>query len=91
MKKLFIPIFVGLSAMALLTGCRDLKSGGGTSAESQKLATAIVNTDEMQVPLAPFFNNAGIAKDDASVAEGLDNQGFACSATLLGKSRCGMG
>jgi hypothetical protein len=34
MKKLFLPLLVGLSAMPLLTGCLDLHLGGGTKSET---------------------------------------------------------
>jgi len=35
MKKLLIPMLVGLSAMTLLTGCLNLQLGGGTRSEAQ--------------------------------------------------------
>jgi hypothetical protein len=35
MKKLFIPILVGLSSIMLLTGCIGVQLGGGTSNRTQ--------------------------------------------------------
>ena len=35
MKKLFIPLLIGLSSIMLFTGCLDLHLGGGTSTHSQ--------------------------------------------------------
>jgi hypothetical protein len=35
MKKLFIPVLVGLSALMLLTGCVGLQLGGGTTNRTQ--------------------------------------------------------
>jgi hypothetical protein len=31
MKKLFVPLLIGLTAMTLLTGCIGLSLGGGTT------------------------------------------------------------
>ncbi len=36
MKKLFIPLLVGLSAITLFTGCVGLQLGGGTKTAYQK-------------------------------------------------------
>jgi len=46
-----------------------------------------VNAAAVPVLLASFFNNVGITKDDEEVTGGLDDGGFACSATLLGASQ----
>jgi hypothetical protein len=54
-------------------------------------ADADQNATAKQVPLASFFNNAGITKDGAAITGGLDDQGNACSATLLGASQTGGG
>jgi Short C-terminal domain len=35
MKKLFVPLLVGLSALMLFTGCLGLQVGGGTSNRTQ--------------------------------------------------------
>ncbi len=35
MKKLFVPILIGLSSMMLLTGCLALQLGGGTTNKGQ--------------------------------------------------------
>ena len=35
MKKLFIPILIGLSAMTLLTGCLAIQLGGGSTNKPQ--------------------------------------------------------
>jgi hypothetical protein len=35
MKKIFIPLIIGLSAMVLLTGCIGLQIGGGDKHEVQ--------------------------------------------------------
>jgi hypothetical protein len=35
MKKLLVPVMVGLSALTLLSGCLDLKLGGGTTTRPQ--------------------------------------------------------
>ncbi len=35
MKKLLIPILIGLSTVTLLTGCLNLQLGGGTSSRDQ--------------------------------------------------------
>ena len=35
MKKLLIPVMIGLSALTLLSGCLDLKLGGGTTTKPQ--------------------------------------------------------
>ena len=41
----------------------------------------------VQVPLAPYFNNAGIWADGAEVSGGLDDGGWACSSNLLGATQ----
>ena len=35
MKKLLVPMMIGLSALTLLSGCLDLKLGGGTTTKPQ--------------------------------------------------------
>jgi len=35
MKKLLIPTVIGLAAVTLLSGCLDLKLGGGTTTHPQ--------------------------------------------------------
>jgi hypothetical protein len=35
MKKILIPVFIGLSSLVLLTGCLNLQLGGGTSTKGQ--------------------------------------------------------
>jgi putative oligomerization/nucleic acid binding protein len=35
MKKLLVPMVIGLSALTLLSGCLDLKLGGGTTTRPQ--------------------------------------------------------
>ena len=35
MKKLLVPVVIGLSALTLLSGCLDLKLGGGTTTRPQ--------------------------------------------------------
>jgi hypothetical protein len=35
MKKLFVPVLVGLTAMTLLTGCIGVSLGGGSSTHTQ--------------------------------------------------------
>ena len=35
MKKLLVPMMIGLSALTLLSGCLDLKLGGGTTTRHQ--------------------------------------------------------
>ena len=35
MKKLFVPVLIGLSAMTLLSGCLGLSVGGGTTTRPQ--------------------------------------------------------
>jgi hypothetical protein len=35
MKKLFVPVMIGLSAMTLLSGCLGLSVGGGTTTRQQ--------------------------------------------------------
>lgn len=35
MKRLFVPLWVGLSSLMLLTGCLDLRVGGGTTTRPQ--------------------------------------------------------
>jgi hypothetical protein len=35
MKKLFVPVLVGLSAAMLLTGCIGVQLGGGTTTRTQ--------------------------------------------------------
>jgi hypothetical protein len=35
MKKLLVPVMIGLSAMTLLSGCLDLKLGGGSTTRPQ--------------------------------------------------------
>jgi hypothetical protein len=35
MKKSFIPLFAGLLAMSLLTGCLNLELGGGSTTKAQ--------------------------------------------------------
>ena len=35
MKKLLMPVLIGLSATTLLTGCLNLQLGGGTSSKAQ--------------------------------------------------------
>jgi len=35
MKKLLVPMMIGLSALTLLSGCLDLKLGGGTTTRPQ--------------------------------------------------------
>lgn len=56
------------------------------SADAQPSA-AVVNTAAVPVSLAAFFNNAGITKDEAEFTGGLDDDGNACSATLLGATQ----
>jgi hypothetical protein len=34
MKKLLIPLVIGISALAFLTGCLDLQIGGGSSSKA---------------------------------------------------------
>jgi hypothetical protein len=45
----------------------------------------------VQVSLVPFFNVIGIYKDGKEFGEGLDGQGFSCSAELLGTSQTWQG
>jgi hypothetical protein len=45
----------------------------------------------VQVSLVPFFNVIGIYKDGKEFGEGLDGQGFGCSAELLGTSQTWQG
>jgi len=35
MKRLFIPLLIGLASLTLLTGCLDLHLGGGTTTRTQ--------------------------------------------------------
>jgi len=35
MKKLFVPLLIGLSSLMLFTGCIGLKIGGGTTTRAQ--------------------------------------------------------
>jgi hypothetical protein len=35
MKKLFVPVLVGLTAMTLLTGCIGVQLGGGSTTHTQ--------------------------------------------------------
>ena len=35
MKKLFVPVLVGLTALTLLTGCIGVSLGGGSSTHTQ--------------------------------------------------------
>jgi hypothetical protein len=35
MKKLFVPVLVGLTAMTLLTGCIGVSLGGGSTTHTQ--------------------------------------------------------
>jgi len=35
MKKLFVPLLVGLTAMTLFTGCIGVQLGGGTTTRTQ--------------------------------------------------------
>ena len=35
MKKLLVPVMIGLSALTLLSGCLDLKLGGGSTTKAQ--------------------------------------------------------
>ena len=35
MKRLLMPVLIGLSATTLLTGCLNLQLGGGTSSKAQ--------------------------------------------------------
>jgi len=55
-------------------------------ADDQK-AAATANVAAVPVPLAAFFNNIGITKDGSEVTGGLDDNGGACSGTLLGTSQ----
>lgn len=38
MKKLLIPVLIGLSAMTLLTGCLSIQLGGGTTSRPQSVS-----------------------------------------------------
>jgi len=37
MKRLFIPVLIGLSAMTLLTGCLSIQLGGGTTSRTESI------------------------------------------------------
>ncbi len=49
MRKLIVPVLVGLSAMTLLTGCIGLSIGGGTTS---KPVTATVGQQLMDLQKA---------------------------------------
>jgi len=73
MKILFIPLLVGLSAMALLTGCLDLHLEGGKKSSS-------TNTDEHptvgQATTAPTIGQQLIDLQKAREAGAITDQEY---------------
>ena len=58
------------------------------AANDQKAAATTAKAATVPVPLASFFNNIGITKDNEEITNGgLDDNGYACSAELLGKTQ----
>jgi hypothetical protein len=57
MKKLLVPMIIGLSALTFLSGCLDLKLGGGTTTRPQ---TATVGQQLLDLQKA---KDAGVITD----------------------------
>ena len=70
MKKLFLPVLVGLSAMLLLTGCLDLQVGGGTKSELQKPTVGQQLVDLQKAKAEGAITDAEYQTQKAKILEG---------------------
>ena len=82
MKPIFISLFVGLLAMVLLTGCLDLRLGGGSKSDT-------TNTDQHPVigqqMVAPTLGQQLIDLQKAREAGAISDQEYQDQrAKLLG-------
>jgi hypothetical protein len=69
MKKLFVPLLVGLTAMTLFTGCIGLQVGGGTSNHTPTVGQQLIDLQKAK--------DAGIITDaeyQAQKAKLLENK-----------------
>lgn len=81
---LIIGVSTLLFSVAVSSGQDNTGAANTTNAPATATAASIAS---VPVPLASSFNSVGIYKDGDKISDGVDGNGFACSAELLGASQ----
>lgn len=87
--KTFHVLIIGAFGLILSFAVSSCASHGNCEncAHPAAAAGAPASSSAMPVPLAIFFNTAGIVVDGTTFGGGVDGDGFACSSNLLGTAQ----